>query len=273
MNTDTEIDGPGSTADHYRGTPAEIYERHFVPGIGLPCAEPLVNAVRPTAGERVVDVACGTGAATRLVAARVGPGGVVAGVDGHPGMLTVARAACADGIEWRQASADGLPFGDDVFDAAICSLGLQFFADRLSALREMRRVVVEGGRLAIGVPGPTPPMMVDLHDVLASRIGTDLAAFVHTVFDLDDPDRLAALCHAGGWPDATVETHVLTLHLDPPADFLWQYLLGTPLAEAVSSRLDSAGRADLEADIVERWQDYETDDGCEMSVELHIAVA
>ena len=70
-------------------------------------------------------------------------------------------------------------------------------------------------------------MMEDLHDALVSHLGIEVAAFVHAVFLLDDPDRLAALCGAGGWGDATVTTHTLTLQLDPPADFLWQYLLGT----------------------------------------------
>ena len=271
MSTDTHSNRPDTPADRYHGNPAELYERHFVPQIGLPCADVLVDAARPAAGDRVVDVACGTGVAARLAAEHVGPDGPVAGVDGHPGMLAVAQAS-SDGIEWRHASADGLPFDDDSFDIALCSLGLQFFADKIGALTEMRRVVVEGGRLAVGVPGPTPPLMEDLHDALVSHLGIEVAAFVHAVFILDDPDRLAALCGAGGWGDATVTTHTLTLQLDPPADFLWQYLLGTPLAEAVSS-LDPGGRRNLEADVVERWRPYETIDGTEMTVDLHIAVA
>jgi SAM-dependent methyltransferase len=271
MNTDTSTNASVATADRYRGNPAEIYERHFVPQIGLPCAELLVDAARPAAGDRVVDIACGTGVATRLAAERVGLDGTVAGVDGHPGMLAVAQATTDRPIDWRHASADGLPFGDDSFDVVLCSLGLQFFADKIGALAEMRRVVVEGGRLAVGVPGPTPPLMQDLHDVLASHLGVEVAAFVQAVFILDDPDRLAALCHAGGWGGANVTTHTLTLQLDPPADFLWQYLLGTPLVEAVSG-LDTNGRRNLETNAVERWRPYETTHGTEMTIDLHIAV-
>lgn len=271
MSTDTHSNGPDATADRYRGNPAELYERHFVPQIGLPCADVLVDAARPVAGDRVIDIACGTGVAARLAAERVGSDGAVAGVDGHPGMLAVAQASSDRPIDWRHASADGLPFDDDSFDIALCSLGLQFFADKTAALSEMRRVVVEGGRLAIGVPGPTPPPMEGLHDALIPHLGIEVAAFVHAVFNLDDPDRLAALCHAGGWGDATVTTHTLTLQLDPPADFLWQYLLGTPLADAVSG-LDADGRRNLEADVVERWLPYATIDGTEMTIDLHIAV-
>ena len=272
MDTDTPRNDQHTTAGRYRGSPAELYERHFVPKIGLPCAELLVDAARPAAGERIIDVACGTGVATRLAAERVGPDGKVAGVDGHPGMLAVAQTSTDRPIEWRHATADGLPYGDDSFDVALCSLGLQFFADKTRALAEMRRVIVNGGRLAVGVPGPIPPMMQDLHDALIPHVGIEVAAFVQAVFVLDDPDRFAALCHTAGWRDARVETHSLILKLDPPADFLWQYLLGTPLAAATAG-LDMDEQRNLEADVVKRWRQYETTDGSEMTIDLHIAVA
>ena len=262
----------GSTADRYHGGPAELYERHFVPQIGHPCAELLVQAARPVPGERVVDIACGTGVVARLAAERVGGDGTVAGVDGHPGMLAVARTVTDARVDWHEASAEGLPFGADTFDVALCSLGLQFFADKVGALAEMRRVVTPGGRVAVGVPGPTPPPMEELHDALAAHLGVEVAAFVRAVFAVDDPDRLVALFTAAGWADATVTSHRLTLRLDPPADFLWQYLLGTPLAIAVA-RLDAAGRRAIEDDVVERWRPYAAGDGTEMTIDLHIAVA
>lgn len=272
MNTTTSTNDPNSAADRYHGSPAELYERHFVRQIGLPCAELLLDGARLGVGERVIDIACGTGVATRLAAERVGPQGTVAGIDAQPGMLAVARASADTPIDWREASAEGLPFRDNSFDVALCSLGLMFFADKVAALAEMRRVIADGGRIAIGVPGPMPPMMQDLHDALASRLGIEVAAFVRAVFALDDPERLAALYTAAGAGDANVTSHPLTLQLDPPADFLWQYLLGTPLAVAVA-QLDADGRRALERDVVERWRPYETSDGTEVTINLHIAVA
>jgi len=262
----------GTTADRYRAGPAELYERHFVPQIGRPCALPVVDAARLAPGDRVLDVACGTGVVAQLAAERVGPRGAIAGVDPQPGMLEVARATTPSPVDWREASAEGLPFDDDTFDAALCSLGLQFFADKVGALREMRRVVGDGGRIAVGVPGPTPPMMLELHDALAAHLGVEVAAFVHAVFTLDDPDRLAALFVAAGAGDVAVTSQRLALPLDPPADFLWQYLLGTPLAAAVDE-LDARGRQAIEHDVVERWRPYETPTGAEMTIDLHVALA
>ena len=122
-----------------------------------PWAPILVELAHPRPGERVVDIACGTGIVTRVAAARVGPTGVVAGVDLNPGMLSVARAATTTDsrsdapIQWREASADKLPFPGESFDIVYCQLGLQFFADRAAALREMRRVLGADGRLALMV--------------------------------------------------------------------------------------------------------------------------
>ncbi|SDR59412.1 Methyltransferase domain-containing protein [Rhizobiales bacterium GAS113] len=93
----------------------------------------------------------------RIVAERVGTTGAVVGVDLNPGMLTVARSVAATGsrsgapIEWREANADKLPFPGESFHVVYCQLGLQFFADRVAALREMRRVLCAEGRLALMV--------------------------------------------------------------------------------------------------------------------------
>src|SRR5437867_7780828 len=109
-------------------SPAEIYERHSVPRFGLLWARDLVDLVAPKAGERALDVACGTGAVTRLVAERVNPTGSVVGLDVNAGMIAVARSRVTSlNVEWREASVLELPFADGSFDLVICQQGLQFF--------------------------------------------------------------------------------------------------------------------------------------------------
>src|SRR6185503_2261928 len=100
--------------EKYGGTAPENYERYFVPAIAAPLAEELVRAAGLRAGERAIDVACGTGVVARLAAARVGDMGAVAGVDINPGMLAVARTVTPPevAIDWHEASADTLPFAD-----------------------------------------------------------------------------------------------------------------------------------------------------------------
>jgi SAM-dependent methyltransferase len=159
------------------GSAPEVYERELVPAVFGPWAPIVVELAHPSPGERVVDVACGTGIVARIAAARVGPSGSVAAVDLNPGMLNVARSVATNGasasIQWHEASADKLPFPNSSFDIAYCQLGLQFFADRPAALREMHRVLVPEGRLALMVwrgIGESPGFQA-LAEILEKNIG------------------------------------------------------------------------------------------------------
>src|SRR3712207_3990859 len=135
------------------GSAAELYERHLVPAITSLWAADLVERAAPQPGERVLDVACGTGIVARRAAERMGSGRVV-GLDINPGMLAVARAlppGSGPAIEWHEGSVLDMPFPEGSFDVCLCQLGLQFFPDRAAALREMRRVLRTGGRLTLSV--------------------------------------------------------------------------------------------------------------------------
>jgi len=117
-------------------------------------APSLVDAAHLAGGERVLDLACGTGVVTRIAAQRVGPQGRVTGVDLNTGMISVARSLPApDGgpVEWLEGSALAIPLPDASVNVVLCQQGLQFFLDKALALLEMRRVLDRGGRLALSV--------------------------------------------------------------------------------------------------------------------------
>lgn len=236
---------------------AENYERFFVPSIGAPVAADLLRAASLRPGERVLDAACGTGVVTKLAAEWVAPGGTVAGLDANPAMLAVARATTPSdvSIDWYEAPAEDLPFPDESFDAVLCGMGLQFFADKEAALREFHRVLVPGGRLVANVPGPTPPPLQIMADSLARHIGPESASFVHAVFSLHDPGDLRNLATQAGFEDVDVRSGVTSLELPPPAEFLWQYVSSTPLAATVA-QADEERRAALENEFAERCQAF-----------------
>ena len=224
------------THETYSGDPATNYERYFVPAIGAPLAHELIELAALRPGERVLDVACGTGVVTRMAAERVGHAGV-AGVDLNPAMLAVARSVGGGTeLEWHEASAASLPLGDATFDVVLCQMGLQFFADRQGALREMRRVLAPGGRVVLNVPGPTPPPFAVLEQAVARYIDPAAGRFVATVFSLHDPDEVEQLLSDAGFADVLARAQRTTLRLPPPEEFLWQYLHSTPLAGAADAR-------------------------------------
>lgn len=108
------MSGP-TYSDSYSQNAAENYERYFVPSIGRPVATTLVEAADLRGGERVLDVACGTGIVARLAAERVGPNGAVEGLDPNPGMLAVAREAASSdaSMAWHEAPAETMPLPDE----------------------------------------------------------------------------------------------------------------------------------------------------------------
>src|SRR4051794_40596887 len=129
------------------------YQEFLVPAMFTPFAETLVEQAGVGEGSNVLDVACGTGAASRAAARRAGPSGSVTGVDLGEPTLAVARAQPVDDgaapIAWLQADATELPVEDGAFDVGLCQQGLQFFPDKGAALAEMHRALKPGGRLAI----------------------------------------------------------------------------------------------------------------------------
>src|SRR6266446_1869423 len=135
------------------GSGPESYEQHNVIAF-MDTSRDLVALAALRIGERVLDVACGTGVLARLAARAVGPTGKVAGADLNESMLTVARIKAeqeALSIEWHACDAAALSIPDGSFDAAFCQWGLEFFSDRPLGLREIARVLVPGGHSVLRV--------------------------------------------------------------------------------------------------------------------------
>jgi ubiquinone/menaquinone biosynthesis C-methylase UbiE len=248
---------------------AETYEATFVPAIFAEWATRALDAGGVGPGTRLLDVACGTGIVARLAAERVGPTGTVAGLDPNPAMISVAReaASAAPSIAWHEAPAEAMPLPDESVDVVLCGQGLQFFSDREAGLREMRRVLVPGGRMLANMPGPIPAPLAALAEALAGTVGPEAAHFVEGIFSLHDETLLRSLATGAGFDQTEVRSERMTLRLPPPADFLWQYVHSTPLAATLVA-LDDEGREALERDFSERCRDLLEGDALRLDVRM-----
>ena len=245
----------------FTGTAAENYERHFVPAIAAPVAAGLLAAADLQPGERVLDVACGTGLVARLAAERVGPTGSVSAIDLAPDMIEVAKRIAAPEapiIDWRVGDATSLPFDAATYDVVTCQLGLMFMQDRATVVAEMRRVLAPGGRLVMTTPGRIQPPFALMEEAIVEHINADLGGFVRVVFSMCDPAAVADLLETAGLRDIDTREEQATLRLPAPAEFLWQYINLTPMGPFVAKAPDAA-KAAMERQVVETWQPYVVD--------------
>jgi SAM-dependent methyltransferase len=214
---------------------AVAYEKDFVPAIFAQWPPVLAEIAGIKPGERVLDVACGTGVLAREAASRVGPTGRVTGLDLNEGMLAVARRLGPD-IAWRQGDAAKLPCEDSAFDVVASQFALMFFPDRVGALREMWRVLAPRGRLTVAVCAPIAHTKgySALAGILRREAGNAAAAMIEGYFALGEPAELQRLCNVAGITGARVETREGWARFQSIDEFARIEIKGSPLASLVS---------------------------------------
>jgi len=228
----------------------EIYERVLVGPLFRPWSEALLDRVQLAPGCRVLDVACGTGIVARLANQRLEGRGRVVGVDRTPAMLAVARAV-EPTIDWREGDAADLPLKEgEQFDVVTCHQGLQFFPDKPVAVRSMRRALVTGGQIAIGVWRSLEENSVfqDLGQV-AERFVGPISDARHS---FPDPDALAALLTDAGFGRVRVERAARQVRFAVPAADLARLNATAVVAmSAAGKAMSESERAEAMTTIVE----------------------
>jgi ubiquinone/menaquinone biosynthesis C-methylase UbiE len=142
--------GPGDAA--FTSSIAELYDRHLAPMIFEPYALDLARRVAALDPTRVLEIAAGTGVATRALARALPARVDLVATDLNPAMLGRAAAVGTPRpVRWQQADAAHLPFDDARFDVAACQFGAMFFPDKARAFSEARRVLRRGGALVFSV--------------------------------------------------------------------------------------------------------------------------
>lgn len=184
---------------------ADYYEAHFVPPLFAPWATLLADVAEVRPGQRVLDVACGTGVVAREVAGRLAGRVEIAGVDLNPSMLRVARGI-RPSVDWREGDATRMSFPDASFDVVVCQAGLMFFPDRVAALQEMHRVLRPGGRLVVQVWGSSEGYETTAA-LLEELAGPEVAEVFRAPFALADPSQVRDLLGKVGFSPPEVQTY------------------------------------------------------------------
>ena len=210
--------------------------------VSAPVADWLVNAIDPKPGQRMLELAAGPGETGFLVAQRLGPDGTLVSTDQSPDMVEVARRRAQelglDNVEFRVLDAQQIDLDERSFDAALCRWGYMLMADPDAALRGSRRVLREGGRLALATwdtPDRNLWMAAPVMQLIAREAFPPPEPGAPGPFSMADTAQLEQRLGSAGFEE--IETHKVEFeHVYPSFDQYWEMSLdlGAPLAAAMA---------------------------------------
>ncbi len=209
-----------------------------------PAQEKLIGCAALSPGERVLDLACGTGLVSFAAAQAVGPHGSVIGVDLSGRMIDAAwqraREKSLGNVSFARMDAEQLDLPDGSFDVALCSLGFMYMPEPEQALREMRRVLRPGGRLVAAVWGERQLCgWASLFPIVDAEVASEVCPLF---FRLGQKDALARLCAEAEFGSIREHRIATMLNWADADEACGAAFAGGPVALAWS-RFDEAVRA------------------------------
>ena len=230
---------PANARATFGGSIPEYYDRCLGKAYFGPPAAELARRVPVKPGGDVLELACGTGLASRRIRARLDPSVRFVATDLSPAMIEYARAQPGtEGIEWREADMCSLPFGDGEFAFAVCALGFMFPPDKPKAFSEARRVLKPGGKLLFSVwdrieENPTGLVGAQALEGLAPG---DPDLVFRTQYELADPDQLRRLATGAGFTDVQVDFVAMEVSGESARTLATGQVRGTPRANLIAKK-------------------------------------
>lgn len=261
--------------------PAEVYERYLSRPIADPWTRVLLELAVPKRGDRVLDLACGTGSVARQVAPIVGTTGTVVAVDINADMLKVGgtqHQPAGAPIEWRQGDATHLDLLDDNFDLIFCQQGLQFFPDRGASVREMRRLLRTHGTAVISVWQSLTrhPIHEALFTATARYLDVPFRD-VDVAFSFSSAEKLYTLLRSANFTHVEVTTKAVSIQMPEPERFVEFSILGVATSIPKFASLDGATRSALVSEVTKEThavvQSFMKGDSLRFPMEANIAIA
>lgn len=236
---------------------AADYERYWQQQLA-PAQRRLLALAGLRPGQRVLDVACGTGLVTFEAAAAVGQQGAVHATDISEAMVnhvrTEARRRGMPGVTAERLEAEDLRVPDASFDVVLCSLGIMYVPDPLQAMREMLRALRPAGPAVVSTWGPRASCgWAEIFPIVEARVQSDVCPMF---FQLGTGDRLAHTMEQAGFRDVRAERLNVTLEYESADEAIGAAFVGGPVALAYS-RFDESTRASAHMDYlasIERWR-------------------
>lgn len=252
------------------GDGPNAYEKYIVPAYTGVWAKEIVNRACLHEGEKILDVACGTGLVARIAADEQSNSGLIYGVDINEGMIKKAQEI-EKNINWHNHDVTDMPFPDNYFDVILCQQGLQYFLDPCLSLKEMNRVLVENGRILLSVWRPIKysPFYESLCKILEKYVNAKAVSMLLTAFTLGDYGELKTLFVDAGFNSININIVVKQMSYSPFEEFVVGGIMASPFFNDIQEMQESK-REEMLLEIYNSNQNYIDDNGLASPMESYI---
>lgn len=231
----------GATEIFFDGDAPKHYDRYLGPILFHSYADDLADRLLLRGSLKdVLELACGTGILTRRLLDRLSPMARLIASDLSLPMMVYAkeRIGSSERVEWRQADATSLPFPDAAFDAVICQFGVMFFPDKLTAMKEVRRVLRPGRSFLFNVWGSLEDNVLPriAYQAVRERVSDSPPEFMNIPFGYYQPEIIRAVLHQAGFRDVEISNVETKGNGFYARDFTTGILKGSPLESKLQDR-------------------------------------
>lgn len=238
-----------------------------------PAQDMLLDFANIQPGEKIIDIACGTGLVSFRALDATGENGFVLGADISDKMIEIANEAAKQNnkqnIQFERMDAEELKIGNDEYDAAVCALGLMYVPDPVKALKEMHRVLKPGGRCAVAVWGKRSHCgWAEIFEIVDKRVSSEVCPMF---FNLGNNDVLMGSMHAAGFLKIHVELINTLLHYDSAEQACAAAFAGGPVALPYFKFSDDV-KKEVHAEYIASIEPYKKSNSYFVSGEFVIAI-
>lgn len=250
---------------------AEYYEDSWKQQL-KPAQDKLLEMAALKQGEKVIETACGTGLVTLRAAEAVGPGGQVVATDISDGMIAWAKSLAAEqnagNVTFYQMDAEALELEDESFDVGLCGLGLMYVPDPVGALKEMHRVLINGGRALVAIWGERKNCgWAEIFPIVDKRVASDVCPLF---FQQGTGNTLKFSFQEAGFKDTITERISVTFSYPDPEAVVMAAFAGGPVALAYR-KFNDRTREEAHREYLDSIAAYRKGPGYEIPGEFVIA--
>ena len=238
-----------------------------------PAQQKLLQLANIKSGEKIIDIACGTGLVSLPAAELAGEKGFVLANDISDKMVETAAAIAKErnlfNISFQRMDAEDLDVEDGSYNIALCALGLMYFPDPLKAIKEMYRSLKPGGHAVVAVWGQRKNCgWAEVFEIVDKRVASEVCPMF---FNLGNEGTLQQYMSAGGFKNISTERLNTVLNYNSGEEACSAVFLGGPVALAYSKFSDNVKR-EAQTEYIESIKPFKETDGYHVPGEFVVAI-